>query len=274
MKPILFEIGSLSVPSYAFMLSLSFIIGSLIIIKFGKKQGISTNKLFGLIISVQIASVFGARFLFVINNYSQFESDFLEIFSLSPGGFALNGGLVFGILAGAIFIKLNKLSLWKIIDLAAPSLALGVCLTRIGCFLGGCCYGKETSLFFGIQFPEYSMAAQTFGIQHFVHPTQLYEALSGLIILTVLLFVQRRESKFDGQLFLSFIILYLFVRILNDAFRGDALDSYFSILSQTQLFSIMCGLVAVLVYWMKLRYKTLEKGGVCLSLFAKSKSHT
>ncbi len=268
MQPILFRIGTVSVPSYAFMLSLSFIIGSLIFIRFGMKQKISINKLFGLIISIQIAAIFGSRFLFVINNYAQFESDFLKVFSITPGGFALNGGLFLGIMAGALFIKLNKLSFWNIFDLVAPSLALGVCLTRIGCFLGGCCYGKETSLFLGIQFPNHSLAAQTFGIQHLVHPTQLYEALSGLIIFIILLMLIRRERKFNGQLFLSFIILYLIVRILNDVFRGDTLHNYLFNLSQTQLFSIMLGIIAVFVYWIKLRSKTLEPRRVYMPLSA------
>lgn len=250
MEPILFQIGRAVVPSHSFMLSSSFIVGALIFICYGKKQNISINKLFGLVISVQLFAILGARFLFVVNNYSQFESDFLKVFSISPGGFAVNGGLFFGILVGVLYTRLSSLSFWNISDFASPSIALGICLTKIGCFLGGCCYGKETSLFLGVQFPDNSLAASQYGIPHLVHPTQLYEGFFGIIILVILLLVRRRR-KFAGQVFLSFVILYLFVRTLNDVLRGDVTHNYIFNLSQTQLLSIIFGLLAVLIYWVR-----------------------
>jgi len=252
MEPILFRIGTAVVSSYPFMLSLSFIIGSLIFIGFGKKQNISINKLFGLIVSVHLAAILGSRFLFVLNNYPQFESDLLKAFTISPGGLAFNGGFFLGTLVGVLYVRLTELPFWNIFDFGSPSLALGISLARIGCFLGGCCYGKETSLLWGVQFPNYSLVAQKYGIQHLVHPTQIYESLAGVIIFVVLLVILKHR-KFEGQVFLSFVILYSIVRILNDAVRGDALLNYVFNLSQTQFLSIIFGLTAVLIYYLKLR---------------------
>jgi phosphatidylglycerol:prolipoprotein diacylglycerol transferase len=253
MKPILFEIGNASVPAYPFMLSLAFIIGTLIAVAICKKQHISIYKIFGLIISIQISAFLGSRLLFVINNYSQFETHLLEAFSLRPGGFAFTGGLFLSIFAAIIYIKSTNLPSWKISDCVVPSLAVGIFLTKIGCFLGGCCFGIETSSFPGVRFPVDSLAAQQFGVRHPVHPTQLYEAFSGLIILAVVILFVRKHKKFKGQLFLAFMILYLIVRTLNEALRGDAVHNYIFNLSQTQFLNIILIFFAVVVYWLKLK---------------------
>ena len=262
MQSILFKIGSVSVPAHSFMLSLAFIIGALIAIGFCKKQIISINNIFVLIILIQISSTLGSRLLFVINNYSQFKTILLKVFSLSTGGLAFTGGLFLSILVAIIYIKLNNLPFWKISDCVVPSIGVGIFLTKIGCFLGGCCYGKETSSFLGVQFPADSLAAQKFGVQHLVHPTQLYEAFSGLIILAIAILYVPKHRKFEGQLFLSFMTLYLIGRTLNEAFRGDAVHNYIFNLSQTQFLNIIFIFLAILVYWMKVKavkIRTIKK---------------
>lgn len=258
MQPILFRIGSVSVPAHSFMFSLAFIIGTLIAIGICKKKSISVKKIFVLIILVQVSGTLGSRLLFVANNYSQFKTDLQKIFNISLGGFFFTGGLILGMIAAIIYIRLAKLPFWKISDCAVPSLAAGIFITKIGCFLGGCCYGNKTSFFLGVQFPVDSLAAQKFGFPHLVHPTQLYEAFSGLIILAITILYVHKHRKFEGQLFLSFMTLYLIVRTLNEALRGDVVHNFVFNLSQTQFFNIILIFFAVLVYWMKLRTSKTE----------------
>lgn len=247
MKPILFQIGEIAIPSYLLMLSLSFIVGSLLFIYSYRRKNISINKLFGLIISIQVTAILGSRLLFILSNYSQFESDLSMMFSLSPGGFAVNGGLILGLAAGILYIRLNNLPFWDISDFTASPMALGICLTRIGCFLGGCCYGKETHFFTGVRFPDTSLVAQKYGVSHLVHPTQLYESFFGLIVFIVFLIIRKRR-KFPGQIFLLFLTLYLLFRILNDIFRGDITHNYIFNLSQTQLIGVILILAAIIAY--------------------------
>jgi len=253
MQPILFEIGNVSVSAFSFMLSLAFIICTLLAISICKKQIISIYNIYGLMISIQISGLLGSRLLFVMNNYSQFESNLSKIFSPSPGGFAFTGGLFLSVLTASIYIKLAKLPFWKISDCAVYPIAVGIFLTKIGCFLGGCCYGKETSSVLGVQFPADSLAAQKFGFPHSVHPTQLYEAFSSLIILALTILFVRKYRKFEGQLFLSFMILYLTARTLNESLRGDVAHNFILKLSQTQFLSIIFVFIAILVYWIKLQ---------------------
>jgi phosphatidylglycerol:prolipoprotein diacylglycerol transferase len=175
----------------------------------------------------------------------------LNIFSLSPGGLAFTGGLFLSSFAAVIYMKSINLPSWKVSDFAVPALAIGIFLTKIGCFLGGCCFGKETSFFLAVRFPPHSLAAQEFGVRHLVHPTQLYEALSGLIILAVVILFVRKHSIFAGQLFLSFMILYLIFRTFNEALRGDVVHNYIFHLTQTQFLNILLIFFAVGVYGMK-----------------------
>lgn len=247
MKPILFQIGEIVIPSHPLMLSLSFVAGSLLFIYSYRRKNISINKLFGLIISVQVTAILGSRLLFVLNNHSQFESELSIMFSLSPGGFAVNGGLILGLAAGILYIRLNNLPFWDISDFAASPMALGICLTKIGCFLGGCCYGKETHFFTGVRFPDTSLAAQKYGVSHLVHPAQLYESFFGMAAFIILLVVRKRR-KFPGQIFLLFLTLYLLFRAFNDIFRGDVTHDYIFNLSQTQLLGIILSLAAIITY--------------------------
>ena len=238
-------------PAYPFMLSLAFIIGALIFIGACKKQSISLYKIFGLVILIQVSSSLGSRLLFAVNNYSLFESNLLSVFTLSPGGLYFTGGLILSIFAAVIYMKAINLPSWKIADFAVPALAVGIFLTKIGCFLAGCCFGKETCFFLAVRFPPDSLAAQKFGALHLVHPAQLYEAFSGLIILAVVILYVRKRTKFDGQLFLSFMILYLIARTFNEALRGDAAHNYIFHLTQTQFLNILLIFFAVAVYGMK-----------------------
>ncbi len=242
-------------PAYSFMLSLAFVAGALIAIAVCKKHNISSLKVFGLVVIIQVFSNLGSRLLFVINNYSQFEANPLKIFSPAPGGFDFTGGLVLGILAGALYIKWSGLPFWKVADCLVPSLAVGIFLTKLGCFGGGCCYGKETASFPAVQFPPGSLAAHKFGVEHWVHPTQLYEAFAGLILLAAALFLVRKLKgrPFDGRLFLIFLSLYLLARTVNESLRGDALHNYIFNLTQTQFLNILLIAFAAVVYWMQWR---------------------
>ncbi len=240
MEPVLFRSGNLIVPSYSFMLSLSFLVGGSLLVLLGVKRGASAYKLVGLVVVVQIAAAVGSRALFLLNESPSFGVRFSRVLAISPGGFALNGGVTLSLLTTWLYLRLAKLPFWSVADWAAPSLAVGIFLTRLGCFLGGCCYGKPTALPWGVQFPPGSLAARTVGFPHLVHPTQLYEGLAGLAMLGLIL-AWRKRPAFEGQSFLILGLLYMAVRILNDFFRGDALEDYLWQVTQTQVFSLILG---------------------------------
>jgi len=110
-----------------------------------------------------------------------------------------------------------RLPIFKLADLVSPSIALGIFFGTIGCFLAGCCYGKETSLPWGVTFTNPNSLAR---LNVSIHPTQLYEAVSALAIFLYLNWAEG-SKKFDGQIFLLFILLYSIARFFIEIFRGD-----------------------------------------------------
>lgn len=105
----------------------------------------------------------------------------------------------------------------KLADAAIPSFMLGNFITRIGCFLNGCCFGSPTSSGLGVSFPEGSLPWSVFGHAH-LHPVQLYDSMAGLFILAVLLLADRR-AHFRGFLFVLFLGLYGATRFGMEEYR-------------------------------------------------------
>ncbi len=250
MEPVLFRLGSTIVPSYSFMLSLSFLLGGILMLLMAARNGGPIYKVTGLIVATQAAALAGSRALFIVNSGETLS--LAEALAISPGGFALNGGIAFTLLTALVYVQSAGLPFLRLADWAAPSLGLGIFVTKIGCFLGGCCYGNSTSLPWGVQFPKGSLAARDFGLPHLVHPTQIYEAMAGLIILGLILTLRKRR-RFEGQMFLLVAIGYMGVRFLNDFLRADAVHGYFWGLTQTQFLSLVLGALAGVVYWVRWR---------------------
>jgi len=131
----------------------------------------------------------GARLLHAVVNLPSYLADPGKLFTLKTTGFALYGGVVLAVAAGALFIRLRKLPFWPFADRVVLALGLGVAVMRIGCFLNGCCFGQETALPWGVTFPilsyahQYQLGSGTGSFFHVspVHPTQLYELIAALI---------------------------------------------------------------------------------------------
>jgi len=203
------------ISSYLFFLFTTFvvvIVGSyLFAIKRQFKQKDILIMLFGMAISVFI----GARFLNIIVNYKWYQNDFWRIFDFSTKGLSLYGGAMLAILIGGIISYFRKIYLWKFADTVTPFLAIGIALMRVGCFLNGCCFGRETNVLWGVIFPKYSLAhihqlsshVMSGGGVVAVHPTQIYELLAALLGGGMAILILKK-SKTHGVAFLSFVIFF------------------------------------------------------------------
>lgn len=151
MHQILFEIptpwGSVPIFGYGFMLFLSFAIGTWIAARRAKQEGVNPENLWDIAIYCFVGGVLGARILSLIIEPipGDLWQQFLHFFEIWKGGMVFYGGLIGGFIAFGVawwrIVRPNKLSTLKVADIVAPSLALGVFLGRLGCFLNGCCYG-------------------------------------------------------------------------------------------------------------------------------------
>jgi phosphatidylglycerol:prolipoprotein diacylglycerol transferase len=207
-----------------------------------KKQGLDAPKLLDMAFYTIIVSLIGAKLV------------------LLAGQFDYSFGLVFALW----YMRKNKLSTWKVADIAVPALALGHGFGRIGCFMAGCCFGRECTVPWGIVFRnEYASNLTGIPLDTHLHPTQLYEALLNFTNFLIL-FVILRKKRFDGQVFSFYIINYSIIRYFVEFYRGDHLDKAYIIqnpspylsLSLPQLFCIIGLVGGGLVYFILKRRKS------------------
>ena len=218
MYPDLFSIGPLTIHTYGLFVAIGFAVGLIVTVKIGNAQGIKPQQAMDMGFIMILSAIIGSRLGYALINLSYYRDHPFDIFKVWQGGLVFSGGLVAVMLVMSWYIKRHHLSFWKMGDLWAPAVAIGQSFGRIGCFMAGCCYGKPTDLQWGVVFTHPQSLARPLNIP--LHPTQLYSSLSGLIIFIVLM-VLYTKKRFQGQVFLWFLILHSTSRLLIERFRGD-----------------------------------------------------
>ncbi|MDD5108082.1 MAG: prolipoprotein diacylglyceryl transferase [Candidatus Omnitrophica bacterium] len=235
MLPEICHIGSFTIYSYGLMLVLAFFTCVYLASLQAKKERVDPESIFNLCFFVFIFGIIGARFFYCLNNFSFYLRNPLEIIMLQHGGMAWFGGLIFGTAAAVIFIKKNKMGLFKTLDLLVPFIALGQAIGRIGCLLNGCCYGRPSE--FGIYFKIFDQV---------LIPTQLYSSLLLLLIFFILRFMQNRKHA-TGQILCAYLFLYPIKRFFIEYFRNDS-PRIFCGLTLFQILSLVMFFVFLLVF--------------------------
>ena len=224
MHPILFRIGPVVVKSYGVLLALAFGIGLFISLARAKKKKIKPEIILDVFLVILISSIIGSRFFYVIFHLEEFQGRFWDTVNpfqssgeIGIAGLSMVGGVVLATFSVLLFLYFKKLNVWKIADLLSPAFPLGLAITRVGCFLNGCCFGKPTLSGCGVVFPPDSAAGYFFPHTS-LYPTQLFSSFLGGLIFVILILAERRKT-FDG--FTSFLMLMLFSidRFIIDFFR-------------------------------------------------------
>jgi phosphatidylglycerol:prolipoprotein diacylglycerol transferase len=239
MHPRLFEFGPITVYTYGVMLAVAYLAGLQMATVRARKRGLDASRVMDLGIIIIIAAIVGAKLLLVAVDFSYYWSHPVEIFSLARSGGVFYGGLIAAVLVAFWYLRRHKMSLWATCDVFAPGIALGHAIGRVGCLFAGCCYGRPTTLPWGIVFSD-PFAASYVGTPLGVplHPTQLYEAAAELVILTILLVGERRGRPFAGRTFWGWVLLYGILRFVVEFFRGDERGMLLG-LSTSQLISVV-----------------------------------
>lgn len=247
MHRIIIEIGPVTIYSYGFMVALAFIICSIFMVRDARKAGLDGGDYFDCLLAMLFGGIVGGRALFVALNWDAYTWTVMKMIMVNEGGLAVQGGLLGGIIASSIACKLKGIPYWKAADIAAPYIALGQGIGRIGCFLNGCCYGPVTEGPFGVLFA--GQALKRF-------PSQLVFSLALVLIFLMLLFF-RRHKKFNGQVFSVYLVLFGTYRVLFDFLRDDELVMYFG-MNLTQFLGAVIAVCGIGLYL--LLKKTTSKG--------------
>jgi len=246
--PILFELGPVSLKSYGLMLAISILTGIYLAKRQAKKEGIEPKEVETISFWLAVSGIFGARFLYTfVENGSYYWRHPIEFFYLQTGGISFFGALYTVVPTLWFLCWKKKLSFLQLADIFAPVLSLGLGITKIGCFLAGCCYGTVCDLPWAITFTNPQGLAQPKGVP--LHPAQLYEAVSWISLYFILVWL-RKYRKVPGEIFLLFVITFGIGRALLEEFRGDSI--HVKGLTSYQWMSIPVVLLGIIA-WVYLR---------------------
>ncbi len=215
---------------YGVLTALGFLLGIAVAARMAKKSGLSSDVTVNLGFIAMVAGILGARIFYVAANWNEFSNNPWEIVRIDHGGLVFYGGFIGAALAMLAYGYWKKLPKGAYADTLAVGVPLGHAMGRIGCFLNGCCWGRECSLPWGVTFP--------FGSEPFkqqlddkiipttstsalpVHPTQLYEAV-GLLLLCALMWWWFRKKTFQNRLMWLYLVLYGTLRFGVEIYRND-----------------------------------------------------
>jgi phosphatidylglycerol:prolipoprotein diacylglycerol transferase len=223
MHPTLIEIGPLELHAYGFMLAVAFFVGIWFAARRAPRRGLSPEAVYDTSLVIVFAAIIGARLMYVVFHRDEAGS-LWDIVAVWRGGLTMYGGVVAAMLAAWFYLRRRDIPFLRMADVMAPSLGLGLMLTRFGCFLNGCCYGKPTDLPWGVSFPPEAFGGRLYGDIP-LHPAQLYSSLEGLLILLLLLLYDRRPRG-EGQLFALYLILAGVARFTLDFVRSYEANVY------------------------------------------------
>jgi phosphatidylglycerol:prolipoprotein diacylglycerol transferase len=256
MYPRLFElhevlgVGPITLYTYGVLLAAAYLLGLKLAMVRANARGLDQTRVLDLGIYIIISALIGAKLLLLVTNFSDFRANPGELMSLVWSGGVFYGGLILAVIVALLYIRRIGLPLWATCDVFAPGIALGHVIGRFGCFFAGCCYGKPTTMPWGITFTD-PFAAINVGTPLNVplHPTQLYEAGAEALILAVLLATESSGRPFPGRTFWSYVFLYGVSRYVIEMFRGDPRGSI-GIFSTSQFISLLLVplALAMLVY--------------------------
>ena len=220
----LFHIGRFALHSWGVMVALGFALGMWVSVRRARKVGFPEKHIYDISVALIIAAILGSRIWYVITHIEEFSGNWLDIINpFQAGGFgiagmAMLGGVVAVIITAILFCIIRKISFWEIGDIIAPTFLLGMFVGRWGCFLNGCCFGRETTMPWGVVFPPNCPAGSVLSGAH-VHPTQIYEALIDLVFFFIIIAWEKRGKKFIGHSLWISLLLYGLGRAIVDYWR-------------------------------------------------------
>ena len=248
MHPILFHFGSITVYTYGVLVATGVVLGLFYARRQAPRAGLDPEKIWNMGIYAILIALLLAKIWLVFAEWSYYAAHPREILSLATfqSGGTFYGGVLGAILTILLYSYFQKMPLLAVTDTCAAALPLGHAIGRLGCFAAGCCYGKPTSVPWGVTFTD-PTAAQIAGtpLDVHLHPTQLYESAAEFINFAILVWLGKRQT-FRGQMLGTYFLLYGVERGTIEFFRGDPgrtmlFHNSFSVMQVVSILLILTG---------------------------------
>lgn len=265
------SIGSFDIAMYGIIIACGMLAGLGVACYVAKKSGQNPDTYFDLALVAIICSVIGARIYYVVFRWDLYKDDLLSIFNIRQGGLAIYGGVIAAIITTFVFAKVRRLSFPLLCDTAGLGLILGQVIGRWGNFCNREAFGDYYDGLFAMQLPvsavrtsdltERIMAHTTIidGVEYIsVHPAFLYESFWNLCLF-ILLMLYFKHRRFDGEVFLLYLLGYGIGRFWIESLRTDQL--LIPHINYPVSMALAATLVAVSAIWIGIvRYKQMKMG--------------
>jgi len=224
LHPILFEVFGIPVTAYGSALALSFALGIALAMRRAAAVGLDADVILEAGLVALVSSLAGSRLLFALEQPGLFSAPGGSLADLlrplprqGMQGLSMSLGVVLAVAAVLGWLRFRGQPVLRAADVMAPSVALGEAITRLGCFMNGCCHGVACDGPWGVRFPAGSYAQRALGDVP-VHPTQLYTALVSAAIFAGLLRLSRPDRP-PGTVFFAYLLLWAGARFALDVLR-------------------------------------------------------
>lgn len=250
MYPKLLEIGDFTIYAYGFFIVLGGFLAYLHMKKAAKAAyNVNDDQVTTMLLLIIVMAFVGGKVLFYLEDPQTYLAAPSKMLDDMGNGFVFFGSLLFAIPAVIFYFINQKLPVWGMLDLTAFSAIIAHGFGRIGCFMAGCCHGIVTDSALGVIYTD--PACQADPLHSPLHPTQLYAVVLLLGIFITLKWVYTKKYRFEGQVFLLYVMLYSFGRAIIEVFRGDEARGYLfdGLMSHSQFISLLLIIAALLLYF-------------------------
>ncbi len=243
-----FTVGSFFVAFYGVIIAIGMLVGVSFILKEAKRVGFNEDQFLDICITTIIVGVIGARIYYVIFAWDYYKDNPISVFNIRQGGLAIYGGVLAGIACVYFICRKKQLNFLKVMDVAMFGVIIGQIFGRWGNFFNREAFGQYTDSLFAMMLPMNAVRSQaditTEMIEHMVqlngvdyisvHPTFLYESLWNLCLL-IFLILTRKNKKFHGYVFFTYLIVYGAGRFWIEGLRTDQLKLWATGLPVSQI---------------------------------------
>jgi phosphatidylglycerol---prolipoprotein diacylglyceryl transferase len=240
--PVIFSSWGIEVTWHGLFTALGVVIGVAVATAFARREGYSEDTIYNVALCLVIGGIVGARGLYVIEHWSDFNDDLIDIVRVNTGGISIYGALIGGTIGAWLYAYFRKVpNIPRGADIAAMGGILGMAVGRIGDIINGEHFASETDLPWGVVYTHSSSPS----VIHFgpnappQHPAVAYEMIGDIVIFGILLWIFLNVNR-AGVTFFAWVFLYGLLRTLVSFLRLD--DIVFLGLRTAQLIGI-CAMV-------------------------------
>ena len=242
--------GPLSIQAYGSMIFLGIVVFLYFLHKDPViKPIISTTTLFDIVALGIVTGIIGGRILYILEYWNTFTS-FGQIFAIWDGGFSILGTLIALLIVIPRYLKKRGIPMYPFLDRVGVYAPLTQAISRLGCFIAGCCYGIATTSCLAVTYTDPTSLAP---LNAPLHPTQLYSALLLFFIFLLLYYIGQKKLKKPGQLFSAYLMLVSSQRFFVDSLRADR-SLIQNILSLSQVCALAIFLVGLVLFLRRMYY--------------------